>query len=138
MVVCLFLSSAINQLSESLKQTILIQSIGKNDSSFKETMDYIQKQVRGNTWHYTIKYEIIKTWKHWNTLVCLKWNISSDIIRLQEKCCGWEGEEDWKNSIPCSCYYEGNDTEAICAKCLQDYNITEFSCKTYNQVQCQL
>ncbi|ROI81842.1 Leukocyte antigen CD37 [Anabarilius grahami] len=33
-----------------------------------------------------------------------------EYIQMKTKCCGWEGKQDWGDSIPCSCVYTGNVT----------------------------
>ncbi|XP_073773387.1 leukocyte antigen CD37 isoform X3 [Danio rerio] len=83
------------ELSKSLgKETDLIQSFGRNDSSFKKTMDYIQRQ---------------------------------------EECCGWNGKEDWGDSIPCSCYHKANETKELCDNCSPDFFYPVLSCKIYDE-----
>ncbi|XP_073685080.1 leukocyte antigen CD37 [Garra rufa] len=97
------------ELAGSLKEhTIqLIQSFGKNDSSFQsfeETLDYIQQE---------------------------------------NKCCGWEGEHNWKGSKPCSCYNTSNATvnatyeiqypKSSCPKCYPNGINSSHTCEIYTQ-----
>uniref|UniRef100_A0A671NL04 CD37 molecule n=1 Tax=Sinocyclocheilus anshuiensis TaxID=1608454 RepID=A0A671NL04_9TELE len=71
----------------------------------------------------------------------LKQDITSTITSPQAKCCGWDGKEDWGDSIPCSCYDKGNATvnatyeikDQKCFKCFSNGTLSNYTCGIYNQ-----
>uniref|UniRef100_A0A672MF74 CD37 molecule n=1 Tax=Sinocyclocheilus grahami TaxID=75366 RepID=A0A672MF74_SINGR len=75
------------------------------------------------------------------TLESLKQDITSTITSPQAKCCGWDGKEDWGDSIPCSCYDKGNATvnatyeikDQKCFKCFSNGTLSNYTCGIYNQ-----
>ncbi|XP_073723113.1 leukocyte antigen CD37 [Misgurnus anguillicaudatus] len=61
-----------------------------------------------------------------------------EYIQQKGKCCGWDGKVDWE-SVPCSCYYIDNTTDAVhkindqCPQCPSNFSISNYSCSTYPQ-----
>ncbi len=64
------------------------------------------------------------------TLESLKQDITSTIISPQAKCCGWDGKDDWKDYLPCSCSVKGNATVNATNEINDQKNVTCFSSGT--------
>uniref|UniRef100_A0A673MNZ8 Tetraspanin n=1 Tax=Sinocyclocheilus rhinocerous TaxID=307959 RepID=A0A673MNZ8_9TELE len=97
-------------------------------------------QIVGGVLFYTQKTEVTQQTLI-VTLESLKQDITSTITSPQAKCCGWDGKEDWGDSIPCSCYDKGNATvnatyeikDQKCFKCFSNGTLSNYTCGIYNQ-----
>ncbi|XP_016106890.1 CD82 antigen-like [Sinocyclocheilus grahami] len=108
-------------------------------------------QIVGGVLFYTQKTELAGSLKeHTIQLINLFGRNDSSLksfertlqyIQKEAKCCGWDGKEDWGDSIPCSCYDKGNATvnatyeikDQKCFKCFSNGTLSNYTCGIYNQ-----
>ncbi|XP_048027319.1 leukocyte antigen CD37 [Megalobrama amblycephala] len=112
-------------------------------------------QIVGGVLFYTQKSELVGSLKDhtFDLIKTFKNNNSSlqgfkqtlEYIQMKTKCCGWQGKQDWEDSIPCSCVYTSNvtvnathKTEAPmflqCSTCFSNVSISNNTvCSIYEQ-----
>uniref|UniRef100_A0A8C1FXA5 Tetraspanin n=1 Tax=Cyprinus carpio TaxID=7962 RepID=A0A8C1FXA5_CYPCA len=101
-------------------------------------------QIVGAVLFYTQKTELAGSLKDHTLQIIysVKRNDSSlksfectlDYIQKETKCCGWDGKEDWGDSIPCSCYDKGNATYEIKdQKCSTNCTFSNYTYGIYSQ-----